>query len=152
GPIFTPEGNEELKQAAANVSDLLMVELSHQNQFQLVEREKVNAIWNELHLTSAGLTASDTVAKLGHVLACDWLLTGSFITTEKGPQVWTKIIDVSSGAVLDFEAVPYESKNVSATVSGVAQFVTRTRSAHRARPILALGTFTEMSLTMARED
>lgn len=152
GQFFAPPANGGLKTSAAALSDLLMVELSHQDRFQLVERDKVNAIWNEFHLTAAGLTASDTVARLGRVLACDWLVTGSLISTESGLQVWTKIIDVSSGVALDMKAVPYDANNLSATISGISEFISRSSSHPQPQPLIALGTFTDMSISTSRED
>src|SRR5947209_1922812 len=55
GPFFAPEAHKELQTVGSALPDLLTAELSHQSRFQLVERDKVNAIWNELHLTSSGL-------------------------------------------------------------------------------------------------
>ena len=54
GPFFAPSGNASLEKAAAELPDILMVALSQENRFQLVERDKVNAIWGELHLAEAG--------------------------------------------------------------------------------------------------
>src|ERR1700744_3843006 len=61
GPFFAPSGNRPLEQMAAALPDLLTASLSQQGQFQLVERNKVDAIWNEWHLAEAGLTSADTV-------------------------------------------------------------------------------------------
>jgi hypothetical protein len=42
----------------------LTVELSQQNRFELVERDKVTAIGKELNLTATGLAAPEPVARL----------------------------------------------------------------------------------------
>src|SRR5262245_36017252 len=72
-PFYAPKGQPALQQTADTIPELLAVELSHQQQFQLVEREKVSAIWDELHMAADGLQEVSTVMKLGHVLLCDWL-------------------------------------------------------------------------------
>ena len=93
GPFFAPPGNQPLEKAASELPDLLTASLSQQNRFQLVEREKVNAIWNEMHLAEAGLTSADTVGRLGRILSCDWLVSGSFVQTGSGAQIWVKVIN-----------------------------------------------------------
>src|ERR1700691_2861088 len=78
GPFFAPADNAPLEKAASNLPDLLTALLPQDGRFQLVERDKVSTIWSELHLAEAGLTSADTVAKLGRMLSCDWLVSGTF--------------------------------------------------------------------------
>jgi TolB-like protein len=152
GPFFAPAADGTLQEAGAALPDLLTAELSHQNRFQLVERDKVSAIWSELHLTSSGLAASDTVAKLGRMLACDWLVSGSLVPTGTRTQVWIKVIDMRNSVVLDLEALPFESTNLSATVTGVAAFVVNVRGHPQGRQFISLGRFTDLSISSTRED
>ena len=152
GPFFAPVGNAALEKAAADLPDLLMVSLSHENRFQLVEREKINAIWSELHLAEAGLTSADTVGKLGRILSCDWLVSGSFVQTGSGTQVWVKVIDTQSGIVLDLQSVRCHPTNFSATVSNVAAFLARSSPRSSARQFIALGRFADLSISSTRED
>src|SRR5438309_864779 len=65
GPFFAPAGNDGLRQASRVLPELLAADLSGTPRFQLVEREKVQAVWNELNLSVSGLVARETVAKLG---------------------------------------------------------------------------------------
>src|ERR1700739_3325945 len=96
GPFFATPGDASLAGIASTLPDLLTASLSQSDRFQLVERDKVNAIWNELHLAEAGLTSADTVGKLGHLLACDWLISGSVVHSGSGIIVWVKVIDPQS--------------------------------------------------------
>ena len=152
GPFFGPAANGALQETAAALPDLLTAELSHQNRFQLVERDKVSAIWNELHLTSSGLAESATVAKLGRMLACDWLVSGSLVPTGTRTQVWIKVIDMRNSVVLDLEELPFERANLSATVTGIAAFLVKAGSRPQGRQFIALGRFTDLSISSTRED
>jgi hypothetical protein len=152
GPFFAPAGNTPLEKAASELPDLLTASLSQQNRFQLVEREKVNAIWNELHLAEAGLTSADTVGKLGRILSCDWLVSGSFVQTGSGAQIWVKVISTQDSVVLDLQAVPYNGTNFSATADAIAKFLAQTGSRSRPREFMALGKFEDRSISSTRED
>jgi len=152
GPFFAPAGNVTLEKAATDLPDLLMASLSHENRFQLVEREKINAIWSELHLAEAGLTSADTVGKLGRILSCDWLVSGSLVQAEGGVQVWVKVIDTQNSIVLDLQAVPYNPTNFSVTADRIARFLAGTGSHAQPREFIALGKFRDMTVSSTRED
>ena len=152
GPFFAPAGNTPLEKAASELPDLLTASLSQQNRFQLVEREKVNAIWNEMHLAEAGLTSADTVGKLGRILSCDWLVSGSFVQTGSGTQIWVKVINTQDSVVLDLQTVPYNGTNFSATADAIAKFLAQTGSRSRSREFIALGKFEDMSISTTREN
>jgi len=144
-PFSAQAGNPKLEQVATALPDLLTASLSHDSRFQLVERDKVNAIWSEMHLAEAGLTSADTVAKVGKVLSCDWLVSGSLIQTESGPQIWVKVIDTQSSVVLDLQSLPYDSANFSVTSAAIAQFLAQARSRAHPREFIALDRFEDRS-------
>jgi TolB-like protein len=154
GPFFAPVSEEGLRQASQAMPELLMAELSHQARFQLVEREKVEAIWNEMKLTSSNLVARDTVTKLGHVLACDWLLSGSFVRAGGRTHVWTKVIDIRSGVLLDLNDSPFDPADYGRAVAGIAAFVGNAGSQSKGRQFIALGPFVDMTVPagVRRED
>jgi hypothetical protein len=74
-----------------------MVELSTDSRFHVLEREKVQHVVDELNLTSSGLTSRESVAKAGHLLACDWLISGTIVKADSGTFLWTKVISVKDG-------------------------------------------------------
>src|SRR5260221_576332 len=154
GPFFAPAGNNSLRQASQVLPELLVAELSGAPRFQLVEREKVRAVWSELNLSASGLVARDTVAKLGRVLACDWLVSGSFVQAGGRTHVWTKVIDVRSGVVLDLNAAPYEAGVFTNTVAGIAAFLAKAGSQPKGRQFIAIGPLVDMNppLVVKRED
>jgi|GEM_PF-4582471 TolB-like protein len=154
GPFFAPVASEKLQQAGKFLPELLVAELSHQSRFQLVEREKVQAVWNELHLTASGLVARDNVARLGHLLACDWLVSGTLVQHDGRTVVWTKVLDIRNGVVLDLNASPYDGADLDRTVAAIATFLGQAGTQSKARQFLAMGPFVDMNprLSAARED
>ena len=140
-PFSVPPGNSDIQKIAASAPDLLMAALSHDNRFQLVEREKINAVWSELNLAESGLVSADTVAKFGRVLSCDWLVSGSIVQVETNTEVWVKVIDVQSSVVLDLQSFPYNAANFSATISAISDFVAQINPHAQPRQFIALGNF-----------
>src|ERR1700690_2062220 len=53
GPFYAPARRPSLQQPAETLPDLLTASLPQGGRFQLVEREKVKAIWSEWHLAEA---------------------------------------------------------------------------------------------------
>jgi len=117
--------------------------------FQLVEREKVQAVCRELNLTAAGLTSKESVARLGQVMACDWLVSGSFVQANRRTHVWTKVIDIRSGVVLDLKALPYDPADLTNTVSQIAAFLAQAGSPTAGRQFIAMGPFVDMNSPLA---
>jgi TolB-like protein len=140
-PFSAPPGNGDIQKIAASASDLLMAGLSQDDRFQLVEREKVNAIWSELNLAESGFVSTDTVEKFGRVLSCDWLVSGSIVQVETNTEVWVKVIDVQSSVVLDLQSFPYNAANFSATISAISDFVAKINPQAQPRQFIALGNF-----------
>lgn len=151
-PFSAPQKNPSLQLAAAQLPDFLMVELSRENKFQLVEREKVNAIWSELHLAEDGYVSAQTAAQLGHILSCDWLVGGSIVQIGTNNQVWIKVIDVQSGVVLDLKTFPFNSTNFPATVSPIPAFLAQVDPDAKPRQFIALGKFADQSLSSTHGD
>lgn len=153
-PFFAPVGNPSLVEASTALPELLMATLSRQQRFQLVERDKVQLVWGELHLNTSGLVARESVAKLGRMVECDWVVSGSFVQTEARTQVWTKIIDVRNGVVLDLHAASFSPTNFGATIDQIAAFLASSSSTPKARQFITLGRFVDMnpSLTAGRVD
>lgn len=151
-PFSAPQKNAGLQQAASQLPDYLMVGLSRENDFQLVERDKVSAIWSELHLAENGFVSAATAEKLGHILSCDWLVGGSIVQIGTNTQVWIKVIDVRSGVVLDLKTFPYNPTDFSATVSSVPAFLKQVDPLSQPRKFIALGKFADQSLSSTRAD
>jgi len=152
GPFFAPPGDTALERAASQLSDLLAALLPQANRFQLVERDKVQGIWDEMNLAQAGLASPNNAVKPGHVLSCDWLVSGTFVKTGTGPQIWVKLIRTQDSVVMDMQSVPYVQSNLSTTTGAIADFLAQAITQTRPREFIAMGKFDDWSITTTRED
>ncbi len=139
GPYFAPISSTELRQAGSRFSELLAVELSSQPKFQVVERQQVNGLIQEMKLGMAGLTSRQTVSEFGKMLSCDWVITGSLVETRNGVHVWTKIIDARTGVIVGMNATPYLPARMNLTVSNVMAFLATAEPRSTPRQLLAVG-------------
>jgi hypothetical protein len=154
GPFFAPALNDRLQQTSKLLPELLMADLSHQARFQLVERDKVQSLWNEMNLTASSLVARDKVARLGHILSCDWLVTGTVVEGREHPVIWTKVVEVRNGFMLDLHPTPYDGVDVTHTISDIVKFLGQAGTQKRARQFVGMASFVDMNplLSPGRED
>ena len=152
GPFFAPADNPTLVTAANTMPDLLTASLSQDPHFQLVERQQVNAIWSELHLSEAGLTSAATVMQFGKMLSCDLLVSGTFAQTPDGPVIWVKVINPQTSRVLDLQSFPGASKNLDATAKAISGFIAQASSRSTPREFIAVGKFEDQSTAPGKED
>ena len=152
GPFFAPADNPTLVTAANAMPDLLTASLSQDPRFQLVERQQVNAIWSEMHLTEAGLTSADTVMKLGKMLSCDLLISGTFAQTPDGPLIWIKVINPQTSLLQDLQSFPAAGTNADATTAAISQFIIQAGSRSTPREFIAVGKFEDQTTAPGKED
>jgi hypothetical protein len=152
GPFFAPPDNQPLQRTAAMLPDLLTVSLSKQNQFQLVERQKVAEVWRELKLTIHGLNSANAVLNLGRVLACDEFVTGTFVVTRTNTQIWISVIDTRSGVLTDLKLLPFNATNLDAALETIASALDQTRTRNPSQKFIALGRFLDLSISATREN
>jgi len=152
GPFFAPGHDQQLVNFSEALPELLTAELSSNARFHVLERQQMHAVLKELDLSSAGMIDAASILKLGKLISADWLLSGSVITTTNQSQIWIKVIDMHSGVVRDFAAVPYVSANVTATITTLADFVDRARTASAKKQFIALGSIVDLSIKGERPD
>src|SRR5689334_8048371 len=121
GPFFVPGTRPELQEDSRLLRELLLTSLSTADGVELVEREKVNRICDELNLTAAGLVNREHAARLGQLLECDRVLSGSFSTVDGRRHVWAKLIDVRNGVILDVRPSFYEPGRLPAVAAALAR-------------------------------
>lgn len=139
GPFFAPEHDQKLRQISGQIPELLTAELSHDARFQTVDREQMRMVLKELDLSAAGLTDARTMLKLGQLVSADWLVSGSVVATSN-IYIWTKVIDLQSGVVVDFQ--PFQlSTNLSLTLRHMAQFIAANDAKGRRREYVGLSAF-----------
>jgi len=93
---FKPIGvSEELEPLHKGLTDLLIVDLSMVDELTVVERIKLNQIYDELGFSSTDLVEQDTAPRMGKLLGASSLVTGAF--TGFGDDQWR--VDPTLGLV-----------------------------------------------------
>ncbi len=93
-------GNAELAPLSKGIADLLLTELSQNPGIRVVERENIAKLLDEQNLARDGRVDEATAARLGKLLGAKHMVTGTFITDNKGTMVLTlKSIDAETGII-----------------------------------------------------
>jgi hypothetical protein len=114
----------------------------------------VQQVVDELNLSSAGLTSRESVVKVGNLLACDWLVSGTIVQVDSGTYLWTKIISVRDGILRDLNVIPYRDSDSTDLAGKIAKFIEQAPSRTQPTEFIALGPFVSLSAPLGgqRED
>lgn len=92
--------NAELAPLSKGIADLLLTELSQNTGIRVVERENIQKLLDEQNLARDGRVDEATAARLGKLLGAKHMVTGTFITDNRGTMVLTlKSIDSETGII-----------------------------------------------------
>lgn len=90
----------ELQPLSKGIAELLLTELAQNPAIRVVERENILKILDEQKLAQDGRVDEATAARIGKLLGAKHMVTGSFITDNKGKMVLTlKSIDSETGRI-----------------------------------------------------
>jgi len=84
-PVSNNTGRGEYDEAAAALTDGIMVLLAESQQAQVVERQRLTDILREQKLSVAALTDKDTLIRVGRLLTADRIVAGGVILAPKDP-------------------------------------------------------------------
>ncbi|MDK1032477.1 MAG: CsgG/HfaB family protein, partial [Planctomycetia bacterium] len=97
---------------AKGLADMLITDLSATSRLQLVERERMQALFAEMRLAEAGLVDEKTAAKFGKTIKADLALFGSYLVEEGNIQIEAHIVEVRTGALRRVEFVKGPAEDV----------------------------------------
>jgi tetratricopeptide (TPR) repeat protein len=104
--MFIPfENKGELYQLGRTVDDNLYNSLFEQARFQLVERDKLQAILAEQKLSQSDLADPATRIRVGKIAAAEAMLEGTINETPQAIEVFGKVIDLETTKALAAEDV-----------------------------------------------
>lgn len=95
------------------VYDKLIDSFLEQSRFKLVERQKLQNILQELHLSSTDLVDPEKASSLGKIISADAILAGSIIETPDSIEVISRLIDTETSTVLTSNDVFDQEKGLS---------------------------------------
>ena len=96
-PQFEPLGR--------GLASMLITDLSTLENLQVVERSRISEILAEVEFQKSPYVDKDTAVKMGRGLGAQWVLTGALIAVQPNMRLDARLVEVSTGKVLEAEAV-----------------------------------------------
>jgi TolB-like protein len=98
-------GKVELDPLRKGLADMLITDLGNVGSLQIVERDKLNQVLDELKLSKTKFIDPRTAQKLGKGLAAEFIMTGSYVLGGDTLRIDVRVVEVKSGRVAASEKV-----------------------------------------------
>ena len=92
-------GSEQYNPLSKGLADMLITDLSDVKSIQIVEREKLENLLNEISLGEEKFINPTTAQKLGKGLGAEYILTGAFLSVEPLMRIDARLINVQTGVI-----------------------------------------------------
>ncbi len=99
--ILPMQHKGEASVAGQSVSDSMLAAFVHQKRFQLIERERIDEVLQELRLSQTELVDPETASRIGKIVVADSILTGTIYETENSVEVITRLIDSETSHIME---------------------------------------------------
>src|SRR4051812_22930303 len=104
------------------VPDFLITEMSVNTGIRVVERDQVQKLIDEQHLTSGGQVDRETAVRVGKLLGAQHMIFGGFMADPKGNfRIDARAVNVETGAIEYTERVQDKSDNVLGLIGQLAE-------------------------------
>lgn len=94
------------------LADMLITDLSQCGQLQVVERERMQALFEEMKLSTTGLIETSTGTQFGKVAKVDKAILGSFLKEGENLEIEAHLIDVATKKLLRVEWVKGKAEDL----------------------------------------
>jgi len=92
-------GFAELEPLRKGLADMLITDLGQVASLQIVERDKLNQVLDELKLSRSKFIDPRTAQKLGRGLAAAYIMTGAYVVSGENLRVDVRVVEVKTGRV-----------------------------------------------------
>lgn len=136
------------------LGDLVTADLSDAPGLQLVERQSLDAVLRELHLSLYGFVRAKEAVRVGKLLQVDWFLLGAEAQINGTNSLVVRLVDARTGVMRD-AGVIYGGRPPVELAADLAAFVRQSRqnaAQAKARVYLAVGAFEDLSVNNRRAD
>jgi len=103
--VFDFEDVSPFNEATSNISDLLTAKsietIDETGRFDVVERQRLAMVLEELHIGTSNLADRDTQLKLGGITGARLMVFGCYQVIENQLRLDARLVDVESGRVLN---------------------------------------------------
>src|ERR1041384_2811835 len=90
-------GSAELDPLRKGLADMLITDLGNVGSLQIVERDKLNQVMDELKLSQSKFIDPRTAQKLGKGLAAEFIMTGSYVIGGDILRIDARVVEVKTG-------------------------------------------------------
>jgi curli biogenesis system outer membrane secretion channel CsgG len=84
----------------ALLEDMLLGSLLERRRFEMVERERLEALLREARLSRSDLADPSTAVRLGRILAAEAVLIGSILQKEGSLDIFVRLVDTETTLIL----------------------------------------------------
>ncbi len=99
-PPLTFSGTDSsLRPLERGMADLLITDLSHSSQLTVVERDRMQALADEIRLSQSGAVDSSSAVRAGRLIQAGNLVNGSLVQQGTQLRMDARIVNVSSGVI-----------------------------------------------------
>jgi TolB-like protein len=97
---------EKYASLSPGLAEIMITELSKVQSLQLVERQKINSLIQEMQMSQSGMVSEDTGVKVGKLLGAHFLVFGSYmISFGEKIRIDLRIVEVETGVTIKAEEV-----------------------------------------------
>lgn len=100
--IFDKDKYESL---SPGLAEIMITELSSIKTLKFVERQKINALIQEMQLAQSGLVSEETGVQVGKLVGAKYLVFGSYMVFDKKVRIDARIVEVETGLTIKAEQV-----------------------------------------------
>jgi hypothetical protein len=136
------------------LGDLATVKLTGARGFEMVERQSLAKILNELNLGWSGLVRANDALRVGKLLRADWFLLGTDANISGTNSLVVRVVDARTGTMRDAGVFPTD-KPLTQLAEDLAGFMRQSRAdaaAAKIRIYLAIGAFEDLSVNNRQAD
>ena len=113
---------EEYGPLSQGLAEMLITELSQVSTVQVVERQKLRSILDEMKLSQSGMISEDHTLQAGRMLGAKYLVFGAFmVDLDKKIRIDIRIIEVETGLTIEAGQVTGKTKKVLSLVKKLSK-------------------------------
>jgi tetratricopeptide (TPR) repeat protein len=131
-----------------SVQDLVLAQLTGAPGLELVERQSLERVLDELNLSMSGLVRAKDALRAGKLVKADWFLLGSPVNVAGTNSIVLRLVDARTGIMRDAGVFSVDQP-ATQIAADIARFVRESRE-NAARPeghtFLAIGAFEDLSV------
>ncbi len=117
---------EKYAALSPGLAEIMITELSKVQSLQLIERQKINAIIQEMQLSQSGLISDATGVQVGRLLGAHYLVFGSYMVSFGDKiRIDLRIVEVETGVTIKAEEVTDKVSKVFDSIKKLNEKITK---------------------------